>query len=46
MWFAGCVVGYNAVTHLHEIAYEQESEHSYFNLLEDITQGNIVFTDE
>lgn len=35
-WFNGFVVGYNLETNLHEVAYEEEDEHCYFNLLEDL----------
>ena len=39
-WYNGYVVSYNAVTHLHEVAYDEE-EYYYFNLLEDISQGDL-----
>jgi chromosome segregation ATPase len=29
-WYAGHVVSYNAVTHLHEVAYEGEEENCFF----------------
>jgi hypothetical protein len=35
-WFSGFVVGYNPQTHLHEITYDGEVEHCFFNLLEDL----------
>ena len=40
-WYAGHVVSYNAVTHLHEVAYEGE-ENCFFNLLEDVNNGDII----
>ena len=41
-WYNGCVLGYNAVTHLHEVAYDKEEEHSFFNLLEDFRNGDLI----
>ena len=35
------VISYNAVTHLHEIVYNGEEEHCYFNLQEDILHGDL-----
>ena len=43
-WFPGVVLSYNARTKLHEILYEEE-EHCFFNLMEDIAQGDLVFDD-
>ena len=40
-WYDGQVISYDALTHLHEIVYEGEEEHCYFNLLEDISQGDL-----
>ena len=42
-WFPGVVLSYNARTKLHEILYEEE--HCFFNLMEDIAQGDLVFDD-
>lgn len=44
-WYNGYVVSYNAVTHLHEVAYDEEEEYYYFNLLEDISQGGLIIND-
>ena len=41
-WFPGIVVCYNAVTKLHEIAYDGEEEHCFFNLLEDISLNDVI----
>ena len=41
-WYAGHVVSYNAVTHLHEVAYDEEEESCFFNLLEDLSNGDII----
>ena len=40
-WYDGQVISYDALTHLHEIVYDGEEEHYYFNLLEDISQGDL-----
>lgn len=40
-WYDGHVIGYDVITHLHEIVYDGEKEHCYFNLLEDISQGDL-----
>ena len=44
-WYNGYVVSYNAVTHLHEVAYDEEEEYYYFNLLEGIIQGDLIIND-
>ena len=41
-WFSGCVLGYDAQTHLHKVSYDQEEEHYFFNLLEDISVGDLT----
>ena len=41
-WYAGYVVSYNAVTHLHEVAYNTEDENSFFNLAEDFSNGDLI----
>ena len=43
-WFSGVIVSYNPVTSLHEIAYDEEEEHCFFNLLEDLLQGDLIVT--
>ena len=44
-WFSGVVVSYNAVSKLHEIAYDDEDDHCFLNLLEDIAQGDLIVND-
>lgn len=44
-WFTGCVLGYNAVTDLHEVSYYDEEENYFYNLLEDISKGDIIIDD-
>lgn len=41
-WFSGFIVCYNPLTHLHEITYDGEEEHCFFNLLEDLSKGDLV----
>ena len=41
-WFSGFIVSYNPRTHLHEIAYDEEQEHCFFNLLEDLSKGDLI----
>ena len=41
-WFSGCVLGYDAQTHLHKVSYDQEEEQYFFNLLEDISVGDLT----
>lgn len=42
-WFEGHVVGYNVQTNEHEIVYDTESdEHYFFNLLEDMSNGDLT----
>ena len=45
-WFSGVVISYNAITKLHKIAYDDEKEHCFFNLLEDISQGDLIVTND
>ena len=41
-WFMGFIISYNPNTHLHEIAYDGEEEHCFFNLQEDLARGDLV----
>lgn len=41
-WYSGVVVSYNAVNKLFEIAYDDEEDHCFFNLLQDLAQGDLV----
>lgn len=40
--FMGFIISYNPNTHLHEIAYDGEEEHCFFNLQEDPARGNVI----
>ena len=41
-WCEGCVVAYNANSSLHEVVYNGESEHYFYNLLEDLEDDSLV----
>lgn len=41
-WFTGFILGYNPNTHLHEVAYDGEEEHCFFNLQEDLSRGDLI----
>ena len=41
-WFSGFIVSYNPATCLHEIVYDDEEEHCFFNLLEDLSNGDLI----
>ena len=41
-WFTGYVLSYNAGTNQHEITYEEDEEHFFFNLFEDISNGDLI----
>lgn len=41
-WFSGFIVSYNPGTRLHEIAYDGEEQHCFFNLLEDLSNGDLI----
>ena len=41
-WFSGVIVSYNPNTHLHEIAYDGEEEHCFFNLQEDLAMDDLI----
>ena len=40
-WFHGFVLSYNANTKMHELIYDGETEHQYFDLSEDISNGDV-----
>ena len=40
-WFSGVVISYNAKDNTHEIAYDGESEHCYFELTQDVIDGDL-----
>ncbi len=40
-WFTGKIIRYDASTKIHEVAYNQEEEHCYFNLSIDIANGDL-----
>ena len=44
-WFTGTVVGYDSTTYFHEIVYDEEQEHCFFDLSSDIANGDIFVTD-
>lgn len=41
-WFSGFIVSYSPRSCLHEIAYEGEEEHCFFNLIEDLSKGDLI----
>ena len=41
-WFPGLIISYSPRSCLHEISYEGEEEHCYFNLIEDLLKGDLV----
>lgn len=41
-WFNGYILSYNAVSCLHKVSYEGEEEPSYFNLMDDIKNGDLI----
>ena len=41
-WFSGSIISYNPTTQLHEIAYDGEEEHCFFNLQEDLARGDLI----
>ena len=41
-WFSGFVVSFNVCTNLHEIVYDEDSEHYFFNLVDDVSQGDLI----
>jgi len=40
-WFSGVIISYNAKNKTHEIAYDGEIDHCYFNLVNDIRDGDL-----
>ena len=45
VWYEGYIVGYNAATRMHELAYVEE-EIFFYDLTDDLHDGDIVFFDE
>ena len=41
-WFSGVIISYNPNTHLHEIAYDGEEQHCFFNLQEDLAMDDLI----
>jgi hypothetical protein len=41
-WFSGIIMSYSPSSCLHEIAYEDEEEHCFFNLMEDLSKGDLI----
>ena len=41
-WFTGFVVSYDKQTHLHEVVYDGEEEHYFFDLLQDLSEGDLL----
>ena len=41
-WFSGFIVSFSPRSCLHEIAYEGEEDHCYFNLIEDLSNGDLI----
>ena len=40
-WFQGSVLDYDPANHNHTVAYDGESDVCYFNLMEDISSGDL-----
>ena len=41
-WYSGNVIAYNPATKLHEISYNGEDEHCYFDLIQDLIAGDLI----
>ena len=44
-WFSGVVIGYNHATKAHEVVYEGETEHQFYDLKDDLKEGDIVIVE-
>ena len=44
-WYERFILGYNATTKLHEIAYVEEEDNFHFNLMDDLVAGDLKFDD-
>ena len=40
-WYYGCVLGYDVTTKLHEVIYDGEEDHCYFDLTQDLITGDL-----
>ena len=45
-WFDGVITSYNAVNRTHELIYDNEEEHQYFDITEDILNGDLKFIED
>lgn len=45
-WYEGFILGYNATTRLHEIAYVEEDDNFRYNLIDDLVAGDLKFDDQ
>ena len=41
-WYSGTIINYDPVTHLHEVTYDGEEDHQFFELIVDIIIGDLV----
>ena len=42
-WYYGSVIGYDPLTKLHEVSYDDEEEHCHFDLTQDLILGDLKF---
>ena len=44
-WYCGTIISYDVTTKLHEIEYDGEEEHCYFDLVIELLSGDIKVLD-
>ena len=44
-WYEGYILGYNASTRLHEIAYVEEEDKFHYDLMDDLLAGDLKFNE-
>lgn len=45
-WFNGIVISYNTTCKTHELVYDNEEEHQFFDITEDILNGDLKFIED
>ena len=44
-WYEGFILGYDAATRLHEIAYVEKDDNFHYNLVDDFVSEDLKFDD-
>ena len=45
-WYEGYILSYNAATKMHEVAYVEEEQHCFYDLMEDVNAGDLEILED